>query len=41
MPVFETVTCEHCGDNFKTHPSANAAANGYCSPRCETEGRGL
>jgi len=39
--AFETLTCNACGEEFGAHPSANAAQNGYCSPRCETEGRGL
>jgi hypothetical protein len=41
MPEFEDVTCKNCGNEFRAHASANAARNGYCSPRCETEGRGL
>jgi hypothetical protein len=41
MSAFETVTCENCGDTFKTRPSDNAAANGCCSPRYESEGQGL
>ncbi|MFB6232743.1 MAG: hypothetical protein ABEH61_00650 [Haloarculaceae archaeon] len=41
MVAFETLTCGNCGDAFRAHPSANAADNGYCSPRCESEGRGL
>lgn len=41
MPAFDTYTCENCGEEFKALPGANAAENGYCSPRCESEGRGL
>jgi hypothetical protein len=36
MPEFETHTCENCGDEFKAIEGANAAENGYCSPKCET-----
>jgi len=41
MSGFETYTCENCGDEFTAHPSANAAANAYCSPACENEGKGF
>ncbi|MCU4716791.1 hypothetical protein [Halapricum hydrolyticum] len=41
MSDFETYTCEHCGEPFRAHPSANAAENGYCSPACETAGKEL
>ena len=34
MSDFESYTCETCGDEFKAHPSSNAAKNGYCSPAC-------
>lgn len=40
MSDFETLTCENCGTEFKAHPSANAARNGLCSPRCEREAAG-
>jgi hypothetical protein len=36
MSDFETYTCDNCGDEFKAHESANAAENGYCSPKCQT-----
>lgn len=36
MSDFETYNCEHCGDEFAAHESANAAENGYCSPECRT-----
>lgn len=38
---FETYDCEHCGDSFKAYDDAQAARNGYCSPRCETQDKGL
>jgi hypothetical protein len=41
MADFETYTCETCGTDFRAHPSANAARNHYCSPACETDGKGL
>ena len=41
MSDFETVTCTECGTDFKAHPSANAAETKYCSPACETAGKGL
>ena len=41
MSAFETYTCEECDESFEAHPSARAAANGYCSPACETAGKGL
>jgi endogenous inhibitor of DNA gyrase (YacG/DUF329 family) len=37
MSEFETVDCTNCGEEFKAHPSANAAQNGYCSPKCQNE----
>ena len=39
MSDFEIYTCENCGEEFRAHPSANAAENGYCSPRCESEAK--
>jgi DNA-directed RNA polymerase subunit RPC12/RpoP len=36
MPEFETYTCENCGTEFKAIEDANAAENGYCSPKCDT-----
>ncbi len=41
MSDFETYTCDTCGEEFRAQPSANAAQNGYCSPACESEGKGL
>jgi hypothetical protein len=41
MSDFETYTCDNCSEEFKAHPSGNAAANTYCSPACETAGKGL
>jgi len=41
MPSFETITCEQCGSSFKALSGGNAATTGYCSPACETEGKGL
>lgn len=36
MSDFETYECVNCGREFAAHPSANAAENELCSPRCET-----
>jgi hypothetical protein len=41
MPAFDTYTCNDCGDEFKAIPGANAAEAGYCSPACESDGKGL
>ncbi len=41
MPNFETYSCENCGGDFKAYPDAEAAQNGYCSPSCQTTGKGL
>lgn len=41
MSSFETYTCENCGEEFGALPSAKAAETGYCSPACETAGKGL
>jgi len=41
MSDFETFECANCGGPFVAHPSANGAGNGYCSPACETAGKGL
>lgn len=41
MSDFETYQCANCGESFTAHPSANAAGNSYCSPACETQGKGL
>lgn len=38
MPDFETYTCNACGEEFRAYPDANAAQNGYCSPKCQTSG---
>ncbi|MFB6072552.1 MAG: hypothetical protein ABEJ88_06245 [Halobacterium sp.] len=39
--AFETYECRNCGDEFTAYEDANAAENKYCSPRCETAGKGL
>jgi len=39
MPDFENYTCASCGNEFKAHPSSNAAENETCSPACETAGQ--
>lgn len=41
MSGFETYTCANCAKDFRAHPSANAANNEYCSPACESAGKGL
>jgi len=41
MAAFETYDCLNCSTEFKAHPAANAAANAYCSPRCESAGKDL
>ncbi|MFB6073957.1 MAG: hypothetical protein ABEJ89_02990 [Haloarculaceae archaeon] len=41
MAEFETYECANCGTDFRAHPSANAAETGYCSPACESQGKGL
>lgn len=41
MSDFQTYDCDSCGEAFKAHPSANAAANTYCSPACESSGKDL
>jgi len=41
MPSLESFSCEHCGTEFEALSGGNAAVRGYCSPSCETEGRGL
>ena len=41
MSEFETYECTTCGESFAALPDANAATNGYCSPACEVEGKGL
>lgn len=40
MADYESYTCPNCGDTFHAHPSANAA-DGYCSPQCESIGKNL
>lgn len=40
MPGFNSYTCSNCGDDFKALDGANAAENGYCSPKCESEAKG-
>lgn len=41
MSDFDTYTCENCTGTFKAHPDAEAGQEGYCSPSCQTEGKGL
>ena len=41
MSDLEAYTCDTCTEEFSAHPSSNAAANTYCSPACETDGKGL
>ncbi len=41
MSDFETFECANCGGSFTAHPSAHAAQEKYCSPACETAGKGL
>ncbi|WP_257217569.1 hypothetical protein [Halapricum salinum] len=41
MSDFERYTCKNCEETFKAHPSARAAQNGFCSPACESAGKGL
>lgn len=41
MPEFDTFECENCGEEFQALPGANAAEEGYCSPACESAGKGL
>ncbi|SDJ23928.1 hypothetical protein SAMN05216226_101272 [Halovenus aranensis] len=41
MASLDTYTCNECGTAFKSMAGANAAEAGYCSPACETEGKGL
>jgi hypothetical protein len=41
MPDLDTYTCSNCSESFSAHPSSNAADAGYCSPACETAGKGL
>ncbi|SEP13341.1 hypothetical protein SAMN05216388_103611 [Halorientalis persicus] len=41
MSEFETYSCGSCTETFSAHPSSNAAANTYCSPACEIEGKDL
>ena len=41
MSAFDTYDCDHCGEAFKALDGANAAEGGYCSPACESAGKGL
>lgn len=41
MSEFDTHECDECGDAFVAVDGANAAQNGYCSPACESEAKGL
>lgn len=40
MSAYERYTCENCGTDFAAVDGSKAAANGYCSPRCESAGKG-
>lgn len=40
MSAFESYTCQQCAESFSAHPSARAARNEYCSPACESTGKG-
>jgi len=41
MPAFDSYACEACGEEFTALPGANAAAEGFCSPTCVTDGKTL
>lgn len=41
MPDPDDYTCATCGDEFRALPDANATEGPYCSPACESEGKGL
>lgn len=41
MPSFDSYTCDSCGDEFKAVADANATDGPYCSPSCESDGKGL
>lgn len=41
MSGLQTFECDQCGETFAAVAGANAAENGYCSPACETAGKGL
>lgn len=41
MPALNTYDCVECGESFRAVEGSNAAENGYCSPACETAGKGL
>lgn len=40
MSDFESYECVNCGTEFHAYPDANATDGPYCSPRCESEGKG-
>lgn len=41
MPEYETFECNACDEEFAVYPDANAPREGYCSPACASEGKGL
>jgi len=41
MTAFATYECVECGESFGAVDGARAAENGFCSPQCETAGKGL
>ncbi|WP_256867877.1 hypothetical protein [Halorientalis salina] len=41
MSGLERYDCDNCEKAFKAHSASNAAANAYCSPNCESEGKGF
>jgi len=41
MSELEAYTCANCGESFVANAASNAAANAYCSPQCESVGKGL
>jgi len=41
MSDFDSYDCAECGEQFAAHPSSLAADTSYCSPSCESDGKGL
>ncbi|MFD1588650.1 hypothetical protein ACFR9U_16855 [Halorientalis brevis] len=41
MAAFASYDCANCGKTFRAHTAGNAAANAYCSPQCESDGKEL
>ncbi|SDN28175.1 hypothetical protein SAMN04487949_3820 [Halogranum gelatinilyticum] len=41
MTAFDDYDCQHCGETYRALDGSNAVATGYCSPRCESGGKGL